>query len=293
MFTAKFERTSGSQVVKQRLNTLAAKAVYVGIPASSARVRQEKLLAMAGKLTGKSKSSKKKRATLEKSAARTITNAELLFIFSKGSPLRNQPARPVLEPAIEAEGNRQAIAAELSGVAMALLEGRNGDATAHLRRAGVAGANAARGWFTDPRNGWAQNAASTIRKKLGKLTGKRRRKALAILDSVSGFASMPMVGQFSALDAINTPGIDTGAMRQAITWVIKNDDTPTAKVDEHPIKIVADQTTRRHWTEKTVKADAPAQPVAETAGEATAEADVAAEAIAGVAETLGEAATLL
>lgn len=228
-FNVSFERTSQSANLKKRLDTLAAKAVYVGIPASSTRTRQEKLLKMAGRISTKTKAGVKKKGILERAAAKAVTNAELLFIFSKGSPLRNQPPRPVLEPAIEAEGNREPIAAELAAGMKATLAGKPGEATRRLQRAGVAGANAARSWFTDSRNGWPQNAVSTIRKKLGKLTGKRRRKALSILDSVSGFGNMPLVGQVAALDELNTPGIDTGAMRQAITWVIKNESNESSE----------------------------------------------------------------
>jgi hypothetical protein len=227
-FTASFERISQSQILKQRLNMLAAKAVYVGIPASSANDRSKKLLSMAGTLTGKSTTSRKRKGILERAADRKITNAELLFIFSKGSPIRNQPPRPVLEPAIEADGNRQAIAAELAAATKATMDGETGEATRRLKRAGVVGANAARGWFTDVRNGWAQNAPSTIRAKLEKMrSGKKQNQAFAILDAAQTGARMPQVGQNPLLDSINTPGVDTGAMRAAITWVLKNDTTTT------------------------------------------------------------------
>jgi len=270
-FTASFERTTKSAELKKRLNTLGAKAVFVGIPAGSARQRQDKLLKMAGQIPGKSKSSRKKKEALEKAASQSITNAELLFIFSKGSPLRNQPPRPVLEPSIEA--NREPIAAELAAAAQATLRGNTGEATRRLQRAGVQGANAARGWFTDPRNGWPQNAVSTLRKKLGKLTGKRRRKALSIIDAIN---AVPMVGQNAALDELNTPGIDTGAMRKAITWLIKNEDQEASS--EPPNEETADK--------REATSDATEARTGEGAGVSEASEDVASEVIGEAAEGL-------
>lgn len=284
-FTASFERISHAPALKQRLNTLAAKAVYVGIPAGSARQRQEKLLRMAGRISTKTKSGRKRKERLESLAGTAITNAELLFIFSKGSPRRNQPPRPVLEPAVQAEGNREPIAAELAEADRATLAGNTGEATRHLQRAGVKGANAARGWFTDPRNGWPQNALSTIRQKLGKLTGKRRRKALAILDSVAGFGYMPTVGRVAALDEINTPGIDTGAMRQAITWLIKNEATDTIETTE------SESETTTSVSQGGEEAATSAADAATAAGESIAEAGGEIVAGAGeLAEGAGEAA---
>jgi hypothetical protein len=54
-----------------------------------------------------------------------------------------------------------------------------------MQRAALAGQNAARKWFTDPRNNWKPNALSTIRAK-----------------------------------GSDKPGIDTGAMRAAIQGIV-------------------------------------------------------------------------
>lgn len=114
------------------------------------------------------------------------TNAELMFIHSHGSPARNIPMRKSIEPAIAAEGNRQAIAAELKEAAIAKLHDNDLDAIAHLKRAGLIAANASKAWFTDPRNHWAPNTPETIRRK-----------------------------------GSNRPLIDTGALRAAIVYVIR------------------------------------------------------------------------
>lgn len=117
-----------------------------------------------------------------------IGNAALMFILTHGSPLHGIPATPVIEPAIAADGNRQIISGELKDGAKALLDRNATQATASLRRAGTAGSNAAKAWFTDPRNNWPPNKPSTIRRK-----GSDRRN------------------------------IDTGALRRAITFVLRQE----------------------------------------------------------------------
>jgi len=175
-------RKSGAAALAKRVAGLTKLAAYVGIPAAGKRDRKTQLLAMAGKARGK------KRVRLEKAAGSDVTNAELLFIHTKGSPVRHIPARPVLEPAVEADGNRQAIASELSASVKANLAGNGQRALNKMKRAALAGQNAARNFFTDPRNHWVPNAPSTIKAK-----GSDR------------------------------PLIDTGALRAAIVGVVKEE----------------------------------------------------------------------
>lgn len=115
-----------------------------------------------------------------------IGNAALLYIHTNGSPIRGIPARPVIEPAIAADGNRQVISKELSEAARAIFQNDPSAAYNYLRRAGMAGRNAAASWFTDARNNWAPNTPSTIRRK-----------------------------------GSDKPLIDTGALRRAITFVVR------------------------------------------------------------------------
>ena len=160
-------------------------AAYVGVPSSTSKDRSDQLLGMASiKRTKKGKLTKKGRY-LQKAAEQDITNAETLFLLSKGSPIRNQPPRPVLEPAVQADGNRQAIAHEIAESVKANLQGNKPEAVKRMKRAAMAGQTAARKWFTDPRNNWAPNAPSTIARK-----GSDR------------------------------PGIDTGATRSAIVGIV-------------------------------------------------------------------------
>ena len=102
--------------------------------------------------------------------------------------LRNIPARPVIEPAIVAEGNKEAIAAELAGAAMATLDGKPDVALVRLKRAGMAGQWASQKWITDPCNGFQPNAPSTIKAK-----------------------------------GSDKPLIDQGILKDAITYVVKEE----------------------------------------------------------------------
>jgi hypothetical protein len=172
-------RKSGSKPDFAGVGKLAA---YVGIPAAAGRERRQQLLNMAGKARGKRK------ARLEKAAAQDVNNAELLYIHTNGSPARGIPKRPVLEPAVQADGNRESISAELAASTRASLHGDKNLAAAHMRRTALAGQNAARGWFTDAHNGWPPNTSATIAAK-----GSAR------------------------------PLIDTGALRGAIQGLVKED----------------------------------------------------------------------
>lgn len=176
-------RKSGVAALAKRMAGLSKLAAYVGVPAAGKDTRYQQLLSMA------SKSGKKKASKLTKKAAlEDVNNAELLFIHTNGSPINNVPARPVLQPAVQADGNRQAIANEIAASVKANLSGDKELAEKKMLRAALAGQNAARKWFTDPRNGWAPNTPGTIKRK-----GSDR------------------------------PLIDTGAMRASIVGVVREE----------------------------------------------------------------------
>ena len=92
-----------------------------------------------------------------------ITNAELLYIHTNGSPANNIPPRPVVEPAIQ--DSKEEIGTLLKEAILKALEGDTGGAMAGMESAGTQGENAVKGWFTNPKNGWAENAESTKKKK--------------------------------------------------------------------------------------------------------------------------------
>ena len=159
MFKTSVKSKDNSGALAKLMKDLSEKQVYVGIP-------EEKAPRKKGE----------------------ISNAQLMFIHTNGSPLRNIPARPVIESAIEATGNKEPIVNELAQAAQAALDLKPGEANQHLKLAGMLGQNAARAWFTDPRNGWPPDAPETVKRK-----GSER------------------------------PLIDTGQMRKAIIYVIKDE----------------------------------------------------------------------
>lgn len=181
-------KRSKSEAFLKRIKGIGDRIVYVGIPAGSKTGRSNDIRALADKFTGLKASSKKKKKQFRKIARNnTLSNAQLLYLFSKGSGLRNQPGRAVLEPAILANGNREKIAALIAQSNQAFVDGDTKQSRDLLRKAGIVATKAAKDWFTDPRNNWAPNAASTIAHK-----GK------------------------------DAPGLYTKAMRNAITHVEKD-----------------------------------------------------------------------
>lgn len=92
-----------------------------------------------------------------------ITNAELLYIHTNGSPANNIPPRPIVDPAIQ--DSKEEIGTLLKEAILKALEGDTDGAMAGMERAGTQGENAVKGWFTNPKNNWAENAKSTKKKK--------------------------------------------------------------------------------------------------------------------------------
>lgn len=175
----------GMEGINRGIAALEGADVLVGIPEGDDRKQDLLDRAAAIKLTPTGKLSKTAQNLID-AANGPISNAELLFIFSNGSPLRGQESRPAIEPAIESDPTRDLIAKELAASAVAALDGDEDGMIEHLDRAGQIGESASKRWFTDPRNGWEPNKPSTIRAK-----------------------------------GSDTPGIDTGQMRRAITHVVE------------------------------------------------------------------------
>lgn len=111
------------------------------------------------------------------------SEAHELYLQSHGSPLWASPPRPVLQPAIAA--NKAAITRVMNAGVKQYLETKSDRG---LRSAGNLASAYAKKWFTDPRNGWAPNSPRTI-----------------------------------VLKGSSRPLIDTGAMQEAITYVVRKD----------------------------------------------------------------------
>jgi hypothetical protein len=140
-----------------------------------------------------------------------INNAQLMYIHTNGSEIRNIPRRPVIEPAII--DSKDEIVSTLEKAADAQLSGDTVGANSYMKLAGLQGANAAKRWFTNPNNGWARNKLATIARKLRRLRGQTYKDAMQILNDA---------GETGDVSAIDTPLIDTGELRRAITFVAKD-----------------------------------------------------------------------
>jgi len=144
-----------------------------------------------------------------------VTNAELAFIHSNGSPLNKIPPRPFIEPAIEDAENSEMISVELKKAAEAALDGKSDVMSRSLVRAGIQGQNAVRDWFTSPKNGWAPNTPYTILQKLKK---KKDSTSKAIVRYVDEGGSL---SDISGLEGMTRPMIDTDQLRRSVTYVIR------------------------------------------------------------------------
>jgi hypothetical protein len=141
-------------------------AVFVGIPEAKADRKR--------KLIGPQKQA-------------YVTNAGLLYIHTNGSQLKHIPARPVIEPAINA--NRLRIESLLMLAAQARLNGNKAEFNRYIKM--------------KPRSRAAKRTWLNAR---------------TIVNLVPQY--MPTYGT-TALDSINTPLIDTAQLRRAITYVTK------------------------------------------------------------------------
>ena len=129
--------------------------------------------------------------TTEREADDTgITNAELLFIHTNGSPVNNIPPRPVIEPAIY--DDRERLSDMMKKAAQLFFEGKEDEALKQLARTGMRAQNVCRKWFVSEKNGWPPNSPAVIaaKKKKGSTDPK--------------------------------PLIDTGELRKSITYFVTN-----------------------------------------------------------------------
>lgn len=124
-----------------------------------------------------------------------VTNAELLFIHTNGSPVNNIPPRPVIEPAIKDDAER--LSSMMKKASKLVFEGNKAEAIKQLKLTGMRGQNVSRAWFVNEKNGWPPNSPSVYRRKLEK-------------DSTDP-----------------KPLIDTGELRKSITYVVQTKEGRT------------------------------------------------------------------
>ena len=182
------QRNGGFAGLVNRVQNLKKKRIMVGISEKEAaregeEINNAQLLYILSH--GVRKKSMRDEMQPNIDAGMKYSLAYQMYIMAHGSPLWHSPPRPVLEPAIEA--HKDAISQLFK---MVMLAACKGDQTA-LRNAiincGTAAQNYCRDWFSDPRNGWAPNSPVTI-----------------------------------ALKGSARPMVDTGTMRKAITYVVRD-----------------------------------------------------------------------
>ena len=102
-------------------------------------------------------------ATVEEGG--TYNEAMSLYITAHGSPLWKIPPRPIIEPAIEASGNKERIEEDLKIAAQHMLAGDSANAVDALHRAGTDAMNIVKLWFDDTRNNWPDISDKTKKAK--------------------------------------------------------------------------------------------------------------------------------
>jgi len=102
-------------------------------------------------------------ATVEEGG--TYNEAMSLYITAHGSPLWKIPPRPIIEPAIEASGNKERIEEDLKIAAQHMLAGDSANAVDALHRAGTDAMNIVKLWFDDARNNWPDISDKTKKAK--------------------------------------------------------------------------------------------------------------------------------
>lgn len=176
---------------QKSLNALAKSRVYVGIPAKAATRKNPEInnaeLVFLLSNGVRTVDARRRMGAMMLNRKIDYSAALKLYLHSKGSALFAIPPRPIIEPAINASGNKERIVAQLKLAGEAALKGNEKEMTKQLNRAGLLAQNIVRAWFTDPRNHWAPNAPSTIQRK-----GSSR------------------------------PNIDTGELRKSITYLVVN-----------------------------------------------------------------------
>ncbi len=174
--------------ILNRIAAIKKRAIYVGIPQEESSRKDEDVTnaeLLFIHTNGARRRSMIKEMDVAMDSGKSYSKAYDLYIQTHGSPLWQSPPRPVIESAIAAHAKE--IAREFKGIYAAAAKGNIQAEERAIHRTGMVAQNAARGWFTDPRNGWAPNAPSTIAQK-----------------------------------GSDKPLIDTGAMRKAIVYVVRN-----------------------------------------------------------------------
>lgn len=173
--------------VAKILDEIDRQDVLIGIPEEkSSRNSQDVNNAELGYVLAHGVYRDQARTEINKNQQLGMTHSQAVeaYLMSTGDPLFKIPPRPFLEPAIDA--NKENIATQQGKVLKSALENKREQARAELVKLGLYGQRVVKDWFTNSENNWPPNAPSTIARK-----GSDR------------------------------PMIDTGQLRNAITYVLR------------------------------------------------------------------------
>ena len=138
-----------------------------------------------------------------------ISNAELAYINEKGDPARRIPPRPFMEPGLQR--CRDKVSTVMAEGVQQIAQG--GSLRSAAERVGLICQASIRGVFTD--NDWKPLSPRTIMARAQRTVSKRKGFA-----DKSARAQQGMLQRELARRADDRPLIDTGALRQSITYVV-------------------------------------------------------------------------
>lgn len=183
------QKHSRRDAFKRSLESLTRKEVYVGIPAEASSRPGDGSINNAELLYIHTHGVRRKAMRDEMDAMMNMgmkySQAHTLYIREHGSPMMSIPPRPVLQPAIE--DRKPEISMVLADAGRAALLNDVAVYEANLNKAGMVAASAAQGWFENPQNDRPPNSPRTIRRK-----------------------------------GSDQPLVDTGEMRKAITYIVRD-----------------------------------------------------------------------
>lgn len=139
----------------------------------------------------------------------TISNAEIAYINEHGDPAQRIPPRPFMEPGL-ARCRDEVREAMAQGVQQL---GTGGTLRPAAERVGLICQASIRGVFTD--NDWKPLSPRTIMARAQRTVSKRKG-----FDEKSDRQQQNMLAKELARRANDRPLIDTGALRQSITYVV-------------------------------------------------------------------------
>jgi hypothetical protein len=131
-----------------------------------------------------------------------------MYIHSNGSPQQGIPARPIIEPALEA--NKERLGTLMGAAVKSAMAGKATDMRNSLEKAGMAGASAAKNRFTDyPGNGLTKLSDERLLQRAQKATGGLKGETESSKKKLKAAA------------ADVKPLLDTGALQASITYVLR------------------------------------------------------------------------